>query len=731
MSDTNQAGVLGAPAAVRAAPVSGRYDCEMSLPQSGQFALDLRIDVNAAVDNSPVMNRVSADFYHVSQTVLPGQPPRPSRTYIESWIVDRPRVTPSSDHVDIEGDMRFWASTHPATSVAIRINLANAQATRTGTVTLTETGGGQRIFACRRSDLTFRSLALEMAVCASVNAEPLRPSYDTFWHNNRPTNLPQRMLNIEAAYRETGVDVSIAANVTVVDDSAPQFTSWTVAELHDALETHFSLAGGAWPNWALWGFMAGSYEDSAVGGIMFDAAAATPGESSTGPERRGFAVFRRHSWFDPLVSGAPQTQEQANAMRQFLYTWVHEAGHAFNFLHSWDKGRPDSLSWMNYDWRYRNGPDAFWQRFAFRFDDEELIHLRHGNLASVIMGGDPWSSGAHLEAPNLALAQTEGEPALELVIRAQPYFDLMESVLLEVRLRNLLPDATLTIDTRLAPEYGGIIVHIQQPNDRIVTYDPIVCAVGTPKLLALAPSNSGRTGDDRFSRDIFLTYGAKGFYFDQPGEYRIRAVYQGQGGFLVTSNTLSIRVGSPISAEANRLTQDYFSDQVGLSLYLQGSRSPFLRKGTDVLEDLADRCKNSLLRANTAIALAQGISRPFFRIADPKSAKVVMAAKADPKAALELTEPALKFLRQKKDKLLNLAYARVVRRRAEYHVAAGAPDQAKRELSTLQNDLAKRGANPPVIESYAALASRIAAERPARKRARKPARSSRARPRSR
>ena len=49
-------------------------------------------------------------------------------------------------------------------------------------------------------------------------------------------------------------------------------------------------------------------------------------------------------------------------MRQFLYTWVHEAGHAFNFLHSWDKGRPDALSWMNYDWRYdqRNGADTFW-----------------------------------------------------------------------------------------------------------------------------------------------------------------------------------------------------------------------------------------------------------------------------------------------------------------------------------------------------------------------------------
>jgi hypothetical protein len=136
---------------------------------------------------------------------------------------------------------------------------------------------------------------------------------------------------------------------------------------------------------------------------------------------------------------------------------VHEAGHAFNFLHSWDKARPDSLSWMNYDWRYdqRNGQDSFWKRFAFRFYDDELIHLRHGNRASVVMGGDPSSSGSHLEAPDLAMAQIQGEPPLELTIRAQPYFDLLEPVLLEVRLRNLLTDAPVVVDKRLSAEYGG------------------------------------------------------------------------------------------------------------------------------------------------------------------------------------------------------------------------------------------------------------------------------------
>jgi hypothetical protein len=204
------------------------------------------------------MNRVSGDFYQAFQTTLPGQPPRVAKTYIESLIVDHPQVTWSTDHVGIEGNVRFWTGTHPATAVAIRIGWDNSLQTRTGMVTLTETGGGQRSFTCRRSSECFRSLELEMAVCSSVNNEPLRPKYDTRWHNNRPANLPGRMLAIETAYRETGVDVSIDPNVTVIDDSAPQFRTWTAAELHDATESHFSRFGGAWPNWALWGLMAGS-----------------------------------------------------------------------------------------------------------------------------------------------------------------------------------------------------------------------------------------------------------------------------------------------------------------------------------------------------------------------------------------------------------------------------------------------------------------------------------------
>jgi hypothetical protein len=688
--------------------VSGRYEGDMTATQAGRFQLDLRVDIDPRSANSPVMNRVSGDIYQILRIVLPGRRPILSKVYVESWIVDRPRVARSRNHVDIGGVVRFWQGQHPATEIAIRIGWGNFQPAGPAAVTFTESDGAQRSYSCQRVSDCFRDLRMEIDVCASVDQAPLLPSYDTSWHNTQPADLPRRVLTIEAAYREAGVCVTVPPDHTAIDDSDPQFVSWSPAELHDAMETHFSVFGGGWPNWHMWGLMAGLFDNPSVGGIMFDAAAQFGGAGEA-PERQGFAVFRDHSWFNNLVPGTPQNQDQAWAMRHFLYTWVHEAGHAFNFLHSWNKSRPDSLSWMNYDWRYdqRNGADTFWGNFRFRFDAEELIHMRHGDRAAVIMGGDPWSSGGHLEAPDLAMTQALGDLPLELLVRSKGFFVLMEPVLIELRLRNLMTDLPLTIDKRLSPEFGGVAVHIQQPDGTIVEYAPNMCALGTPELLKLAPSNGDTEGEDRYSKEVFLTYGSGGFYFDRPGEYQVRAVYQGPGDLLVPSNVHRIRIGAPVSAEVDRLAQDFFSDAVGLSMYLQGSQSPFLSKGMGVIEEVADRCKDTVLGAKLAITLANSVAEPFFRIPTPTQPKLTKTAEADPKRALELTQPALNVFRKEKMKELNLAYGRVVRRRAAYHQAVDQREAAKEELAMLREDLAQRDVNRSVLDRYEALEDTI------------------------
>ena len=681
--------------------VSGRYEGGMVAPGTLPVirrVLDLRVDIDPAHANSPVMNRVSGDTYRL----LPRPwPLPPSRVYQESWIMEAPTVTWGLCRVEITGAVRWWSAPLQGTgTITITWDLGSIGP---ATVVLTDAGGASSTFTCNRQSAFFRSLSLEIDVCASVNQPPLVPSYDTDAHALRPAGLPRRTLSIEESYREAGVDVTIDPTHTVIDDSAAGFASWSPAELHDAMEANFSRFGGPWPSWQMWGVMAGRFDNPGVGGIMYDAAAQFGGAGEA-PERQGFAVFRNHQWFTNLPAGAPATQDEAWALRHFLYTWVHEAGHAFNLLHSWNKARDDSLSWMNYDWKYdqRNGQDAFWKSFRFRFDDEELLHIRHGNRAAVIMGGDPWSSGGHLEAPPGAMAQLEGDAPLEFLLRSKGYFEFLEPVSIELRLRNML-SAPQEIDARLSPEYGGATVYIKRPSGQIVEYAPVFCKLGTAEPRVLAPKDSTTEGEDRYSDSIFLSFGGFGFYFDDPGEYLVRAVYQGAGEMVVPSNTLRLRIGHPVDRERDVLAQDFFTPEVGMSLYLEGSQSERLKEGMAVLADLAERASDTPAGAKAAEAVGRSLARPFFAIdSTGKRPRLKKTHEADPAAALAVTAPALEVYRKTPDPKLNLNYHALVRGRAETLAASGQKREAKKEVQTLQKDLKSRGVNESVLKEIKA-----------------------------
>jgi hypothetical protein len=71
---------------------------------------------------------------------------------------------------------------------------------------------------------------------------------------------------------------------------------------------------------------------------------------------------------------------------------------------------------MNYPPRYLpagggpGGPAAFWDAFPFQFDDLELAHLRHAFRNDIIMGGNPFGTGAALEAAGVTRGQGGAEP---------------------------------------------------------------------------------------------------------------------------------------------------------------------------------------------------------------------------------------------------------------------------------------------------------------------------------
>jgi hypothetical protein len=689
---------------LRFAPVSGRYE---GSPQSNALArsvLDLRVDVDPRGVNSPVTNKLSGDLYRIQ--LLPFPALRSSfRVYVESWIVDNPVVRWSRCNVEISGSVRYWSGSHPATTIKVVIGWAFGSGIGPAQVTFTAAGGTPTTYNCAYKSKNFREVAMEIDVCSSVNAAPLLPLYDTHWHDNRPADTPHRTLTLESAYVETGIGVTIDPVHTVINDSAASFASWSAAELHDAMETHYSQFGGAWPAWKMWGLLAGLFDNPGVGGIMFDAAGAFGGAGKA-PERQGFAVFRRHQWFDNLVAGVPANQAQAWAMRHYLYTFVHEAGHAYNFLHSWDKNRPSSRSWMNYDWKYDaiNGADTFWKSFRFRFDDEELIHIRHGDRKAVIMGGDPWSSGGHLETPPLAYAQAEGDGPLEVLLRAESYFEFMEPVAVEVRLRNLTT-VPLAIDPRLAPEYGAVSFFISKVGGPVEEYHPLLCYLAEPESRVLEPAETTNEGADRYSQLVSLVYGGGGFYFDRPGEYLIRAIYQSHGEILQPSNVLKIRIGYPGSRTQEEIATNYFSSEVGLSLYLGGSKSPFLSKGMDLLAHIQEREPESKLGAKLSQVLAQTEARAFHRLEDNKLKQIHVA---DPEKALQLTEAAVKTLAADPNKSANLVQSELTKTRVRSLQQMGESERAGEEMAALQESLGRRGVHRSVLDAIARGAQQFA-----------------------
>lgn len=335
-----------------------------------------------------------------------------------------------------------------------------------------------------------------------------------------------------------------------------------------------------------------------------------------------------------------------------------------------------------------------------RFDDEELIHLRHGDRAAVIMGADPWASGGHMEAPSGAMADLVGEAPIELLVRSKGSFQFMEPVDIEFRVRNTT-EMPLELDTQLNPEYGGVIVYIRRPDGRTLEYAPILCKLATPELKVLKAANDADKGEDRYSQNVPLSYGSYGHYFNAPGEYLIRAVYQGAGDVLIPSNVHRVRIGHPFSQDEERMAQDYFSHEAGMALYLNGSSSPFLKKGMDILEEMADRYEKSSVGAHLSLLLARNLARPFFRI---EKVKLKRARAADPEQALVLTNRALKQQTRDDSTFPNISYHRLRRTKADLLAATDKKPEAKKELSALAKALKKRGVNQTVLSEINAYA---------------------------
>ena len=579
-----------------ASPVSGHYRGTL-----GAFQLELRVDV----DRIRPMKRVSGDFYQVSGGTT---------NYFGSFVVNSPSVSVTATEVTVKGLGSFtFSAGAPVVQVKIqRRRVFQPQAP--ATVQFFTTGGSPgATYTCAFESIYFRTVRIETDRVSDLTT-PVFSSYNT---GSLPSGGPARNLSVVSAYAEAGIQMIPTSGSNVINvGEAGAGAKWSNAELHASMQKHFTL----WKDleqWAVW-LLAAQLHDYGSGlyGIMFD---------QQGKQRQGCAVFH---------AGIGGTS--ADKLRLQLYTYVHELGHCFNLLHSWQKqyatppvpNCPSSLSWMNYPWNYPGGgAPTFWSNFPFQFDNEEVIHLRHAFRNNIIMGGSNFAVGAALGREVMA-DPVRDESGLTLSISThQRSFALGEPVVLQIAL-GTTDSRGRRVHTWLHPNCGMVKVVIRKPSGEVVAYEPLI-----DHLVGERESIIGR--DESVRDSAYIGFGKGGFYFDQPGHYRIRAAYAALDGSEVLSEIITVRVRYPVTAADESLADLFMGEDQGTLLYLLGSDDESIKRGNDAFDEVLEKHAKHPMANYARLVKGVNASRNFKTVTEENENRlVVRQAQLDESAKL-------------------------------------------------------------------------------------------------
>ena len=576
----------GLPIPVLLRSVSGRY-------RSGGgtgFRLELRVDV----DGRRPLGRLSGDYFSISGATT---------SYFGSWTVDAVTITVTPATIRIVGTARTtWTTTFTVATVTIPRTTIFQPPAPASIRWSTPSGAVGATYVCVRESPAFRTVELEQDREAGVT--PFS-AYDT---GSLPSGGPARSLTVPAAYGEAGVQVLDTGGANIIN--TPPGHIWNNASLHHAMQTQFSRWRET-PQFKVWLLHAMRHElGVGLRGIMFD---------QQGLQRQGCASF-----YQAISTGTP-----AN-LREQLYVNIHELGHCFNLFHSFHKSfmtpplpnRPGSLSWMNYPRFYApasgapGGEAAFWAAFPFQFDDLELAHVRHGFRNAVIMGGNPFGTGAAFDAGEAFADSLSDTSGLELQISADNERPVLGTpVVLNI---NLIAQRPQLVHRReqLHPKFEFVQVAVTRPRGDTIIHKPPVTHCVDPDLL--------RSADGAVQPiSAYIGYDARaGQVFEDPGTYRVRAAYASVDGTVIVSNVLSLRVASPRDEHDEQVADLMLTDDVGLVLTLLGTDSPYLSNGTDALEKVVEEHPKHPSAVYAKMALGINAARPFTTVEPDGTANI-------------------------------------------------------------------------------------------------------------
>ncbi|MDA0638814.1 hypothetical protein OUY22_35845 [Nonomuraea sp. MCN248] len=618
--------------------ISGRYE-----GQTGDVKLALRVDV----DGPGPTGRVSGDLFStVGATV----------TYEGSFVVHAPAVTAEGDETRIEGRGEF---TFAPPDRQVRVTIGDGRGTA-------HVAG--RAYPIAFASPHFREVVLEQDSVAG--AVPF-VSYHTGTLGGGGGS-PARELDVARAWAEAGVGLTVTEpGVIPVDGSGPDL-AWDDAELHHAMTQQFGLFGDA-PAWRVW-LLVASRHVGGYRGIMFD--------YNDAHQRQGAAVFH-----DAIKGDSPEAQ------RAQLRTYVHELGHAFNLLHSWQKNlaRPPQplgphggfgdLSWMNYVQNYRPGGEAgYWAAFPFQFTETELVHLRHGFFRDVAMGANAFGTGAAEAVP--FEQPIEDHSGLRLEARAKEWFALGEPVVVELKLS--CTDEPRVTHGHLHPDTEFTQVTITQPSGRTVLYRPMMrhCVDRSPQIRL-------DSGNPAMYRSAYIGHGRDGHYFQQPGEYQVRAQYIAADGSRVVSPPCLVRVRYPASGDDHRVAELMLGEDQGKLFSLLGSDSPALNSGNQALDELLDRHGGHPLAVYARMVKGLNAEREFKAIGADKRLAI---RPPDPKQGIQQLAKVAGA-----GTIDNITLNMVMRRWARAEARQGDLPKARAVLDQMVATFQAKGVNPIIM----------------------------------
>jgi hypothetical protein len=300
-------------------------------------------------------------------------------------------------------------------------------------------------------------------------------------------------------------------------------------------------------------------------------------------------------------------------------------------------------------------------------------------------------------APRALSPRLQEAAPLALSVRTRPeryLFEFAEPVTIELKLKNQTAAPVLVPDM-LNPELGLLELFIGDPKGQVHTYRPLFRLCGEPRTVELKPG-------DKLYESVFISYGATGFYFEEPGEYNVWAVY-GAGGLRLRSNMLRLRVAFPQSRDDEKIALWTFGREQGHVLYMRGAQH--LQAGNDQLSEVTERFPDTNLARYVHLCFGNSQAREF---KDLVTARVRPPQQRD--AAQHLEQARTFHLRRKSHSALdNITYGRTVKLLADLYLETGQPERAKSVLTQTVRYFRRMSVKAEVIDGLRGQARAIGA----------------------